>query len=206
MGYVPRTEGGYELFEVISALQKDIRRGNEKEALYWALELEGRFSKYLWRRLVAIVVEDIGMANNELVGIIVGLRREVEDLRKEGQVYSLNMLAYAVLALCRSPKTRESDEYMNEVLRDKIYGRLKLDIPDYALDQHTMRGKQMGRAGEHFWEEGAKVHPQAYRGEYVGYTPEEGDGWRDAAGKKRPPIPRFKGKKGDNNGGQSRMF
>ena len=36
----PNTPGGYDLFEVLSALQKEIRRGNEYNAVYWAAELE----------------------------------------------------------------------------------------------------------------------------------------------------------------------
>ena len=41
------TEGGYVLGEVISALQKEIRRGNEQEAMYWALELVPKYEAYL---------------------------------------------------------------------------------------------------------------------------------------------------------------
>ena len=35
------TKGGYPLDEVISAVQKSIRRGQERKALYWAYELVG---------------------------------------------------------------------------------------------------------------------------------------------------------------------
>jgi len=33
----------------------------------------------------------------------------------------------------------------------------KLDIPDYALDKHTKRGREMGRGDLHFWTEGCKI-------------------------------------------------
>ncbi|WP_156438902.1 hypothetical protein [Bradyrhizobium valentinum] len=33
------------------------------------------------------------------------------------------------------------------------------EIPDYALDQHTMKGKAMGRGLDHFRKEGAKLIP-----------------------------------------------
>ena len=36
------TANGYNLFDVISALQKAIRRAEEEEAMYWALELVPR--------------------------------------------------------------------------------------------------------------------------------------------------------------------
>ena len=38
MGYKSMTQNSYDTGEVISALQKDIRRGNEEGAMYSALE------------------------------------------------------------------------------------------------------------------------------------------------------------------------
>ncbi len=62
--YVLKTKGGYLLDEVVSALQKCIRRGREEEAMYWALEMaESGCGKYLWRRLMIIGAEDVGLAD-----------------------------------------------------------------------------------------------------------------------------------------------
>ena len=33
------------------------------------------------------------------------------------------------------------------------------DVPDWANDQHTMKGKAMGRGLDHFREQGAKLIP-----------------------------------------------
>jgi hypothetical protein len=33
------------------------------------------------------------------------------------------------------------------------------EIPDYAIDMHTLKGKKMGRGVKHFFEEGSKLHP-----------------------------------------------
>lgn len=185
-----QTLGGYPLDEAVSALQKCIRRGLEKQSMFWALELNGRYSKYLWRRLVAIVVEDIGMANMELVGVILSLRMQVEDLRKISKVgdYTLNALAFAILAMARSPKSRESDVFMNEVLRDIRNKRADISVPDFALDMHTKRGRQMGRGADHFWEHGAHVENEAYPSAYTGYDPDEGDGWKNPDGKKHAAL------------------
>ena len=38
------TTSGYKYDETISALQKMIRRGDEVEAMYWAIELEEHFN------------------------------------------------------------------------------------------------------------------------------------------------------------------
>jgi len=48
--------------EVVSALQKHIRRGEEKQAMKCALELLPKYEKYFWRRLLVIALEDIGPA------------------------------------------------------------------------------------------------------------------------------------------------
>ena len=42
------TTSGYKYDESISALQKMIRRGDEVEAMYWAIELEGKYHNDMW--------------------------------------------------------------------------------------------------------------------------------------------------------------
>ena len=57
------TVGGYLCGEVASALQKSLRRGEERDALFWATELElSGFGKYVWKRLRIIASEDVGLA------------------------------------------------------------------------------------------------------------------------------------------------
>ena len=60
------TRNGYAGDEVISALQKSIRRGLEEQACMFAYELyisSPQLEEKLWRRLLTISVEDIGMGN-----------------------------------------------------------------------------------------------------------------------------------------------
>ena len=75
---------GYPLSEAISALQKEIRRGNEEAAM------------------------------------------------------------------CRSEKSRLADNFMTVVQQERAQKGLKLEVPDYALDKHTLKGKQKGRGWEFF--------------------------------------------------------
>ena len=59
-----QTVGGYAFYEVLSALQKSIRRGLEEDALFWATELYlSGYEIQAWRRLCIIASEDIGLAN-----------------------------------------------------------------------------------------------------------------------------------------------
>jgi len=52
------TVNGYAMDEVVSALQKEIRRGNEENATFWACELlDSGAGETLWRRLKVIAAE-----------------------------------------------------------------------------------------------------------------------------------------------------
>lgn len=195
------TEGGYRLDECMSALQKEIRRGHEKEALYWAIELNSNFPNVCWKRLVTIVTEDIGAANPMLVNTISNLYMVVMNLRKESKThdYDLCILSYAVLAMARSPKSREADDAVNEVLRDRRTGKFVLDVPDYAIDKHTAKGKSLGRGVKFFWSEGAKLENEAFPSKYKGWDYEDGDGYHDGSGKRAE----FKPQRRSNNPQQS---
>jgi replication-associated recombination protein RarA len=58
-----KTYHGLPADEVISALQKEIRRGNAENAVLLAYEMmitSPAMEDYLWQRLMVISVEDIG--------------------------------------------------------------------------------------------------------------------------------------------------
>ena len=159
----PITQKGYELHEVISAMQKEIRRGKEYEAVYWAIELESFNPKALWNRLRVIASEDIGLAN-PLASLIVDVLEKQYTLAVADEKDSSRLfLVHAVLYLARSPKSRIVDNLVSVVYNDEE----KLEIPDYALDMHTYKGKKMGRGLEHFFAEGAKLKNQAFDDLYV---------------------------------------
>jgi replication-associated recombination protein RarA len=158
----PRTPKGYDLHEVISALQKEIRRCNEYEAVYWATELESFNPKALWNRLRVIASEDIGLADPYASLIVDVLEKQYYDAVDHKRDSSRLFLVHAVLYLARSPKSRIVDNLLVVVYNDER----KLEIPDYALDMHTYRGRKMGRGLEHFFAEGAKLENQTLEDPY----------------------------------------
>jgi replication-associated recombination protein RarA len=156
--YRPYTQHGYPLDEVISALQKDIRRGHEEQALYWALELLPRYEMYLWRRLIVICNEDIGLGNPGVLVQIPALRAQFFEFRGEGKDGTCRLiLANAIMLMCRSPKARTADHLQRVVtqqwMEDQRAEQMR-PIPDYALDKHTFRGKGLGRGFEQWVDEG----------------------------------------------------
>ena len=158
----PITPKGYDMHEVISALQKEIRRCNEYEAVYWAVELESFNPKALWNRLRVIASEDVGLANPQAAILIDVLERQYRDAKDRKKDEWKLFLVHAVLYLARSPKSRIVDNMLITVYN----GERKLEIPDYALDMHTFRGKKMGRGIEYFFTEGAKLVNQAMEDPY----------------------------------------
>jgi len=85
------TNGGYKLDEVVSALQKEIRRGNEEQSLYWALELaESGYLKLLMTRLQVIASEDIGLADSNAAilinSMIAGMNETNKDWVKDVEI------------------------------------------------------------------------------------------------------------------------
>jgi cytoplasmic iron level regulating protein YaaA (DUF328/UPF0246 family) len=53
-------------------------------------------------------------------------------------------------------KDRSSDELINWIKQTDTLP----EIPDYAIDMHTKRGKEMGRDLKHFYDEASKVSPE----------------------------------------------
>jgi hypothetical protein len=69
------------------------------------------------------------------------------------------MIGNAIRIMCRSPKSRAGSHLAAAIgLRSMLEG-FAPEIPYYALDLPTMKGKRMGRGLDHFRMEGAKLVP-----------------------------------------------
>ena len=152
------TVGCYKIAEVSSAMQKSIRRGDEDSALFWATELDlSGYGEYVFKRLRIISSEDIGLAAPGLVTDVHALHENWLAQRKKADTRhgpERLFLVHAVLLCARAPKSRLVDHALISFYEAPRQHR---DIPDYALDKHTLRGKQLKRGHAHFWAEGAKI-------------------------------------------------
>jgi len=99
-----RTERGYALDEISSAVQKYIRRGWEEQAMWFAHEMETRFHCYLWRRLAVIACEDIGVANPLAIQVVNACRDAYYFHRNTNTrgASDPNFVSMAIMYLCRS--------------------------------------------------------------------------------------------------------
>src|SRR4030067_2441993 len=143
----PKTHNGYYLDEVISALQKEIRRGKEYEAVFWAVELESFNPTALWNRLRVIVSEDVSIAEPHAPLLIAGLKEAYDYAKKSENSASRLFFVHAVLLLARSRKCRIVDDLVVTVYGNIKFNHQLLPMPDYAIDMHTKRGRQKGFVG-----------------------------------------------------------
>jgi len=159
--YSVTTVRGYAAPECVSALQKAIRRCDDQQALYWAVELDrSGLGFYVWRRLLIIVSEDIGLAEPEMPAIIKALYdtwRELTAWNNRNNPQRL-MLCHAVLLMARAKKSRTLDHatHVAYTINDRLF-----EIPDYALDFHTREGKRQGNGLDHWYKEAAFLNNQA---------------------------------------------
>lgn len=157
-----RTYHGFAADQVISALQKEIRRGNTENAALLAYEMvitSSALEDYLWQRLMVISVEDIGFGEPRAPVLINALYQMLTTFdRRQGErrLFAVHAARY----LCGCLKDRSSDEMVNWIIKGMERDGLRPEIPDYALDKHTAAGQAMGRGDRHFWKVGAQLNPE----------------------------------------------
>ena len=157
-----KTYHGLPADQVISALQKEIRRGNTENAVLLGHEMtitSPALEDYLWYRLMVISVEDVGFGEPSAAVLINALYQMFTTFDRsagESKLFAVHAIRY----LCGCQKDRSSDEMVNWVMHAVATGKAKPRIPDYALDMHTAEGKAQGRGVRHFFEEGAKLAPE----------------------------------------------
>ena len=156
-----KTLHDFQADEVISALQKEIRRGNTENATLLACEMlltSAELEACLWSRLQVISVEDVGYGNLQapiLVDTLYRMHQRIARPSHDRYMYAV----HAVRVMSQSPKERGSDDLKSWAIQSLEEGILP-EIPEYALDMHTQRGQQMGRDLLHFLTEASKVMPE----------------------------------------------
>lgn len=162
-----KTKSGYDFYEAASAMQKSIRRNDPKIAGFFALELfQSGYKYYVWKRLLTISAEDCygSTITTEVYNLyrsfILINEGKLED-EKRGRIF----LSKAILILCRAKKCRDADHLQNLIYDSdalteaEIQAFIKVDqggsieVPEYAYDVHTRRGRFLGKTKKDFFRE-----------------------------------------------------
>lgn len=167
-----RTRNGYDFFEVSSAMQKAIRRGDTGVAGFFALELwESGYRDYVWKRLFTISAEDCwGLITSEVEALWQG--HELVN-KKSNEPKGRIFVSKCVILLCECAKCRDADHLQNFIYdrRDvdverwiNDVRRYPIPIPPYTYDVHTRKGKKMGRTKAEFFKEELEALQPRMRG------------------------------------------
>ena len=175
MGYTLKTQRGYDFYEVASALQKSIRRGDVVLAGYMALELFPQYSEYCWKRLLTISAEDChGLITQEIKSLydafhVINKGKKTSELK--GRIF----ISKAVIVLCTCGHNRDADILSNYIYDkkqlidddeiEKMFDEIRQEnvkIPEYVFDCHTRKGKIAGKTKKEFFieEENALANKQ----------------------------------------------
>lgn len=94
----------------MSLLQKAVRRGKEEWALGAAAALLAVSPERLWRRLCVIAFEDIGLADIQLVGLVVSIQNGKTSRKHLGGEWVV--ASHLIQRMCQSPKCRAADDLL----------------------------------------------------------------------------------------------
>jgi replication-associated recombination protein RarA len=157
-----KTVNGLPADEVISALQKSLRRGMVENALLlgWEMYLTSpELEEMLWSRLGVISVEDVGFGNLN-APVLVETLYQMHMRYAYPQHDRFLFAAHAIRVMGSGEKDRTTDDMVNWAKQSIALGEKLPEIPDVALDMHTRRGQGMGRDYLFFMREASKVVPE----------------------------------------------
>ena len=124
----PLTVHGHNMFDVSSMIQKSIRRGLIKDALYAAHEMLYRYRAYLWKRLLTVSAEDCnGLVTNNII----------ELKNKDDVSHDDSYISEAVCILVEAYKNRDADYFVCNLFNNKE----RLDIEEKCIYSLSAKSK-----------------------------------------------------------------
>ena len=134
---IPKTKNGRNMYDMLSLLQKAVRRGRYRDAAYAANELEQLFRKVAWSRILVISAEDCyGVLTKELIRL-----KEDDDFEKDN-----DNLGKAIAVMCKALKSRDACYFACNFILDNRNPRQIVvkpeEIKDYEDDYDVFGTKQ----------------------------------------------------------------
>lgn len=143
-------------YDTISAFIKSVRGSDPDAALYWMSKMiyAGEDPRFIFRRMLILACEDVGMADPKALGIVVDAARAFDYVGlPEGRYH----LAHACLYLATAPKSNSSMAFFDAL--DVVTNENKDDIPNPLRDSN--RDKEGAGHGVGY------LYPHAYRDHWV---------------------------------------
>ena len=152
--YDQNGDGHYDL---VSAFQKSIRGSDTDAALYYLAQLcESGDLPAIFRRLLVIAYEDIGLANPAACQHTTSA---VQAANMVGLPEARIILANAVIELCLSPKSNSAINAIDTALAD-VRENKNDPIPDHLKDSHYKGAEKLGHGINY-------LYPHDYPGDWT---------------------------------------
>jgi putative ATPase len=151
-------------YDTISAFIKSLRGSDADAALYWMSKMiyAGEEPRFIFRRMLILACEDVGMADPKALGVVMDAARAFEYVGlPEGRYH----LAHACLYLATAPKSNSSMGFFDAL--KVVSEEAKDDVPNHLRDA--------SRDSEGFGHGEGYLYPHAYRDHWVAqqYLPGE---------------------------------
>ena len=143
-------------YDTISAFIKSMRGSDPDAALYWMSKMiyAGEDPRFIFRRMLILACEDIGMADPKALGVVVDAARAFDYVGlPEGRYH----LAHACLYLSTAPKSNSSMAFFDAL--GVVSEEAADDVPNPLRD--ASRDKDGFGHGEGY------MYPHAYRDHWV---------------------------------------
>lgn len=127
-----------------SALQKTIRRGEVELAQRALANLFDHDPTTVWRHLIIICVEDVGVANVDLLAQIIAAKRDKTWRRQMGGDW--HVMASLVRLMAESNHCQAACDLLLKVMNDPALDQAKADVLDSSAEQWTNVIAHMDRA------------------------------------------------------------
>ncbi len=143
-------------FDTISAFIKSIRGSDPDAALYWLARMvyAGEDPRYIFRRLVILAGEDVGMADPNAVVVVTGCAAAFDRV---GMPEGRYLLAQATLYLATAPKSNSAMAFFDALAA--VEQEREGEVPN-AMRDATRDKKGLGHGAGY-------LYPHAYRDHWV---------------------------------------
>jgi replication-associated recombination protein RarA len=130
-------------WELVSALQKSIRRGDKQLALHLVSAMDSMPEEYayFWRRLCVIACEDVGPADDVLASFVVACSTLFLPKKTAGENYRI--ISYLTEQMCDLAKRSRIYRSYGAIEPAAMKGELpELTLQDRSIVSHIMQNRE----------------------------------------------------------------
>ena len=153
-------------YDVISAFIKSMRGSDPDAAVYWLARMleAGEDARFIARRIVIAASEDVGDADDSVLGVAVAAARAVEFV---GLPEAQLNLAQAAIAVARAPKSAAVSRAIWGARADVRAGAVG-EVPAHLRDAHYSGAADLGHGTDYI-----SPHDDPVKAEGQRYLPDE---------------------------------